>query len=208
MKLLVSILACIILSFGTIAQIKDDAISAPKNLDLFSASRKGTFVLGFNAFIWNPGIKVEGAINQKISLGTHAKAYLFFYNGMRIDPFMRIYFKDSAPEGAFLQLKVSTSFYNRESFFFRGNCYTSTNGNYLCPGDPGYIRPRDMVYMLGGGVAGGYQFVIGKRNRGTVDVYGGLQYLKPNRYHGMEDLAIFFLRRFPIEFGLNLGILR
>jgi len=59
---------------------------------------------------------------------------------------------------------------------------------------------------LGGGATFGYQFLLGEEKRFALDVFGGLQIIIPadGLYYG-EDISLWLLRGFPLEFGLRLG---
>jgi hypothetical protein len=167
-----------------------------------------TRVLSFYPGIWAPGFKLESVTPKKrISFGTHFRGYIFFFNGAKIEPFVRVYFKSNAPQGFFVQAKLSAGIYDANSFLFRGlYCYSSSNGMFLCPGDPGYVKFDMWRYFFGGGVAAGYQFILGKQKRFAFDVFGGLQLIIPtHRIYNDESLALWMMRGFPLETGFRLG---
>ncbi len=186
----------------------EEVIALPKQAVKRGELSKST-VLAFYPGFWNPGIKLERvATNSTASFGFHTRGYLFLFNGIRTEPFTRIYFKKKAPEGAFAQFKISAGFYDRNSFLFRGlYCYSTSSGIYLCPGDPGYIKTSDFSVLVGGGVSFGYQFLLGNQGRFALDLFGGVQAIIPvnRRRNNWDDLTLWLLRGFPLELGIRLG---
>lgn len=195
----------LLLQFSIQAQ-EDESIQLPKLMPK-TPKLKNT-ILAFNPGFWAPGLKLEWAsANQKISTGFHVRGYIFIFNGVKFDPFVRFYFKKKAPEGAFAQLKFSAGIYDKNSVFFQGiTCYTTASGQTFCPRNSGYVRRSDITYLLGGGATFGYQFLLGEEKRFALDVFGGLQIIIPadGLYYG-EDISLWLLRGFPLEFGLRLG---
>jgi hypothetical protein len=186
---------------------KDDAIVLPDKLQKTEPVFRSR-VLAFYPGFWAPGIKFESAsANQKVSYGVHVRGYIFLFNGAKFEPFVRVYFKGNAPQGLFMQFKLSASLYNANSVLFRGfRCYTTSTGQQLCPGDPGYVKQNDWRYFFGGGVATGYQFLLGEKKRFALDLYGGIQVIIPkNRLGYDEDLYLWMARGFPLELGLRMG---
>ena len=200
------LLFAVLLPFILLAQ-NDDAIVAPKlvknSKDLYRST-----VLSFYPGFWAPGVKLEWATTNKIvSSGFHTRGYLFLFNGVKMEPFIRVYFKKNAPEGAFAQFKLSVGIYDKNSFLFRGlYCYTGSTGILICPGDPGYVKQNDLTLMAGGGVAFGYQFLLGENKRFALDLFGGIQAIVPSsRIRNDDDIALWFMRGFPLELGIRLG---
>jgi hypothetical protein len=165
-------------------------------------------VLAFYPGFWAPGFKVESANGkQNLSYGAHVRGYVFLFNGGKVEPFIRVYFKKKAPEGLFMQFKIHAAIYNANSVFFRGlKCYTGLNGQYICPGDPGYVQVNEWRYFFGGGVAAGYQFLLGEKKRFALDLFGGIQVIIPkDRLLYDEDIYLWLTRGFPAELGIRLG---
>lgn len=200
-----------VVAFFHSAMAQDNAkevIAVPKQAIKKIEYSKST-VLAFYPGFWNPGIKLERvATNPTVSFGFHTRGYLFVFNGIKAEPFTRIYLKNKAPEGAFAQFKISAAFYDKNSFLFRGlNCYTTSSGIYLCPGDPGYIKTNDYSVLIGGGVSFGYQFLLGNQRHFALDLFGGVQAIVPvnRRRNNWDDLSLWLLRGFPLELGIRLG---
>jgi len=167
-----------------------------------------THVMALYPGFWAPGFKIEKAnAQQNLSFGTHLRGYLIFFNGGKVEPFMRVYFKKKAPEGLFMQFKLHAAMYNANSVLFRGfYCYEGLNGQYICPGDPGYVQHDMWRYFFGGGVSAGYQFLLGDEKRFALDVFGGMQIIIPTtRLYYSEDIALWFMRGFPLDVGIRLG---
>lgn len=198
----------VLCAFTLFAQ-QDDAIQAPpsiNNVSLFNKEKSA--VVAFYPGFWAPGIKLEWASsNKRFSYGTHARGYLFVMPGVKIEPFFRLYVKKNAPEGVFVQFKLSSGVYDRNMVFFSGiDCYYSVSGQQYCPGDPGYIRRSNFAYLVGGGVSAGYQFLLGKEKKFALDIFGGVQVIIPiDRFYYSQDVALWFFRGFPLEIGLRMG---
>lgn len=207
-KLFSIILLAFIFQVAFAQSNNEEVIALPKKALKNSDYPKST-VLSFYPGFWNPGLKLERvSSNQNASYGFHTRGYIFLYNGIKVEPFSRIYFKKTAPEGAFAQFKLSAGFYDKNSFLFRGlSCYTTSTGMYVCPGDPGYIKTNDYSVLIGGGVSFGYQFLLGAEKRFALDLFGGVQAIVPvNRRRGnWDDLTLWLLRGFPLEMGIRLG---
>jgi len=85
----------LLLQFSIQAQ-EDEVIQAPELIAKKTAFRNT--ILAFNPGFWAPGLKLEWAsANQKISTGFHVRGYIFIFNGVKFDPFVRFYFKKKAP---------------------------------------------------------------------------------------------------------------
>lgn len=186
---------------------EEEVIVVPKDMTERLTIRPSS-VFALYPGIWAPGFKLEWATGiQRFSFGLHARGYLFFFNGGRIEPFMRYYAKRKAPEGLFVQAKLSAALYDANSFLFRGiYCYESTTGVLLCPGDPGYVKFDMWRYMVGPGIAVGYQLLAGKQKRFALDVFGGLQFIFPlNSINRYEEFFLWLMRGFPMETGIRIG---
>jgi hypothetical protein len=111
MRHLVIFLVQILITLTCFAQ-KDDAIVLADKLKSNEPIIR-TRVLSFYPGFWAPGMKFESASqNHKVSYGLHTRGYIFLFNGVKFEPFIRYYFKKNAPEGVFLQFKISGSLYN------------------------------------------------------------------------------------------------
>ena len=189
------------------AQNDDKEIVLPKHTNKRLPDTKNS-VIAFYPGFWSPGIKFERvSANQFVSYGFHARGYLFIFNGIKIEPFSRMYFKKDGPEGAFAQFKLSLGIYDMNSILFQGvQCYSTVNGARVCPGNTNYVRRSDITYLAGGGVAFGYQFLLGSKKSFALDLFGGVQAIIPaKRFNRSEELYLWLSRGFPIEFGVRLG---
>lgn len=208
MKYLLLLLACSRFFFS-IAQPKNDAIQVPPtNNNTIKFEKEKNAVLAFYPGFWAPGLKLERATTSKgFSYGFHARGHIFILPGGKIEPFIRWYISKNAPEGGFLQFKGYAGMYDRNMLFFRGiDCYYSVSGQLFCPGDFGYVRKSDFIYMFGVGISGGYQFLLGKEKKFAFDIFGGIQAIVPtNRTFNGEQFAVWMLRGFPLELGIRMG---
>lgn len=156
-------------------------------------------ILGIGPALWSPALKFEQAISNSVSLGLHGKARFIIWEGGKVEPFVRYYFTYKAPEGPYLQLKASFGAYRRS--FNWDNCYYDVNGNYICNDDNGFFK------SYGGGLAGGYQFLLGMNNRFALDLFGGFQYIRQegDRYSEYNFFRRIFIN-FPVEIGARFGV--
>jgi hypothetical protein len=193
--------------FHAVSAQHDEVIIAPPQL-IEQPDHLTTTVLAFYPGFWAPGFKLEKATpNKYLSMGIHARGYIFLFNGGRAEPFIRYYFRKKAPEGLFFQTKISAAAYDANSFLFGGlYCYESSNGMLICPGDPGYIKQIQWRYFFGTGFATGYQFLLGKHKRFALDLFGGMQIIFPS--HSLrhpENRILWMMRAFPLEMGIRMG---
>jgi hypothetical protein len=200
----------VLVSSHAIAQDDDEVIKLPKDSGkkLSDITDNKSSVIAFYPGFWSPGIKFEQVSSQKVaSYGIHARGYLFIFNGIKMEPFTRVYFKKDGPEGAFAQFKLSLGIYDMNSILFQGvQCYRTGSGATICPGNPSYVRKSDITYFAGGGVAFGYQFLLGAKKGFALDLFGGVQAIVPSRrFYREEELYLWLSRGFPIEFGIRLG---
>jgi hypothetical protein len=189
------------------SQNDDKEIVLPKQTSKRLPETKSS-VIAFYPGFWSPGVKFERtSANQLASYGFHARGYLFIFNGIKMEPFSRVYFKKGGPEGAFAQFKLSLGIYDMNSILFQGvQCYRTSNGTSVCPGNTNYVRRSDITYLGGGGVAFGYQFLLGAKKSFALDLFGGVQAIIPaKRFNRQEELYLWLSRGFPVEFGIRLG---
>lgn len=157
-------------------------------------------VIAISPLLINPKIKYERAFPSGFSLGTNAKFYLGGNAGITAEPFGRYYFRQHAPKGFYMQGKGIISWIKSDFVEIddeTGTFVTDSNGNYI----------RHNVFGYGFGIAGGYQFLLGRNDRFALDLLAG--YRRTTNQGTLtddEDIHLKVIRNFPLEFGLKLGV--
>lgn len=193
------LLSC--LTLPLIAQVDN----APDNFSDNYGRRKT--VIAFAPAVWRPTLKFEQGIGRTVSLGFHLHGRYILWRGGKVEPFVRVYFgNQGSPHGGYVQIKGIIGTYKR---FFRFTydefCDYDAQGNYVCYYD--YTNSEgERFFSFGGGVTGGYQFMLGRNENFALDVFGGFQYA----YNQDElDPYVFwrrFMLNFPVEIGLRFGV--
>lgn len=144
--------------------------------------------------IFSPRIGIEKVLDNKSSLNFEGKFYAWWLPiGGRLEVGYRRYFNNTAPFGAYVNLKAGFGYFTYEHLDLW------TNG-----------------LKAGGGVTFGGQFNIGKR-KAIVDVFGGMQWIAPI-YLSVDggsvttfnnaaryNLIHYILMAFPLELGVRFG---
>lgn len=142
----------------------------------------------------------ERKLNDRFTIGLIQKTLFSDFSGMRFEPTLRYYFKKEAPKGFYVQAKVGVGYHYYYNFI-RNSDSTTTQTN------------RQYFWAYGGGLAGGYQFIIGSKKHFVIDLYLGLQVFQAVLPHspikdkeGMDKKEEYeFWEAFPLDFGLSIG---
>lgn len=203
MRSLFTLLMLGMLAFSATAQIDD--IPNSDNTDNFRARKT---IIAFAPAVWRPTMKFEQGIGRSISLGFHLHGRFILWRGGKIEPFVRFYLGNAAdsPKGGYLQVKGIVGTYRR---FFRFTydeyCDYDAQGNYVCYTD--YTTSKgERFFSFGGGITGGYQFLLGRNNNFALDMFGGFQYA-----YNQDELDYYkfwrrFMLNFPVEIGFRFGV--
>ena len=120
-------------------------------------------------------LKYETTLNSQLSAGTFLNFYyanLFYldtYNGLRLDPFVRIYPNGKAPKGIYLQAKGIVGYFNSNIKYY----YTSGLDTISKKQSPKF-------FTYGAGFGLGYQFIMGRNKTRSMELFFGVQYSKLN----------------------------
>lgn len=188
----------LVLGFMATAAAQTQTEAAPEY------ARRHRTVIGFGpSSFWSPTIKFEQGIGDWVSIGFHGRARFAMWEGGKIEPFVRVYFTERAPEGPFIQVKGSFGAYRRNFIYENNDCYYDGNGDWVCTDN----YDEDYFKSFGGGVAGGYQFFFGRKDHFALDLFGGFQYIhqEGNRYSDYNFARRLFIN-FPAEVGVRLGV--
>jgi hypothetical protein len=169
--------------------------------------KKPVYAFKFGPRLLKPRFGFEKFIDSHSSFGFelryHAYAVAqyagFFYlpQALRIEGSYRKYFKDTAPYGAYFNVKAAFGYFN----------YAIINPNSI------------HGIMVGAGSSFGGQFRMGKK--GLVDIFGGIQLISPiyfrmtngayNYSHGdlyLSNLTHYVFIASPIELGIRFGFIQ
>lgn len=148
-------------------------------------------------------IKYEQQLNSKdISLGTYFNIYYGYFEGVRIDPFIRFYFFSENLKGLYLQLKMMGGFFQ-------------SNLEYKCYRQVDTLSTKKMTSfsLLGGGPAVGYQWYI--HGKIPIDAFVGFNLskmnaptsiLKDNQRYELYDDAFWYITGPGSIFHFHIGI--
>lgn len=149
------------------------------------------FVFGVAPSLFAPGFKFEFPKNSW-SFGFHVKGHWPFNIGGKVEPFARVYFKHRAPEGLYLQMKLTTGAYYE---WFRGfGLYSNDFSN-------------DLWYAsIGTGLTVGHQWVLADRANLIIDLAGGIQASVPVPWTSDNRAWVhYWLPGFPLEISVRIG---
>ncbi len=161
-------------------------------------------VIAISPFLKSPKIKLEHAFPSGFSMGTNAKFYLGDTPGITAEPFGRYYFRQHAPKGFYMQGKGIIG-WNKSTYSslvdeaideVTGQVGLDVNGE----------SGTHNVFNYGFGIAGGYQFLLGRSDRFAIDLLAGYQRTNNSGAVNEEDLLLKLKRNFPVEMGIKLGI--
>lgn len=164
--ILLFVFSCLVAFSQSAATIGDDA-SQPS-----SKEKRKRHVINIGPMpLWLP-IKYEFIPSGHHGVGLHTKIFPNFFNlpsGVNFQPFYRFYFAGKAPKGGFIQIKAAYGYYKNNNNFIstKETCTEEAINDYRC------TSVITNFHSLGGGMAGGYQMLIGKRKRGSIDFFGG-----------------------------------
>lgn len=202
MRTLLLLLMSVMLSLPLLAQVDGDV--TPDNNDNYRVRRT---VVAFGPAVWRPTLKFEQGIGNHVSLGFHLHGRYIMWRGGKIEPFVRFYFgNDISPKGGYLQVKGIVGTYKRIfRFTYDEYCDYDSQGNYYCRTD--YTTTEGERFLsFGGGITGGYQFMLGRNENFALDLFAGFQYA-----YNSDDLDPYvywrrFMLNFPVEFGMRMGV--
>lgn len=128
-------------------------------------------VVGLSVFglINKVKIKYERTLTPRFTVGATLAGYYGLYPGAQLSPFARYYFGAQAPEGLYLQGQVG-AYWHTSIITYLNNLNSS--GNVA-----GYTEEAT-ISNVGAGVALGYQWLLGKKNKISVDINGGFKSYK------------------------------
>ncbi|NSW44937.1 MAG: DUF3575 domain-containing protein [Bacteroidales bacterium] len=134
-------------------------------------------------------IKYEQQLKRKDwSIGSYLNIYYAYFQGLRIDPFVRFYFFSENLKGLYLQLKLMGGIYQSNLEY---HYYTST--------DTLSTKHLTTFYNYGGGPAIGYQWYI--NDKIPLDVFAGFNInkmtaprmiLKDNQTYDLFDDVLWY----------------
>ncbi len=148
-------------------------------------------------------VKYEQQMNSKdISLGTYLNIYYGYFEGARVDPFIRFYFFSENLRGLYLQLKVMGGFFQ-------------SNLEYKYYGTVDTLSTKKMTGFssFGGGPAVGYQWYI--NDKIPVDAFVGFNLskmsaptsiLRDNQKYELYDDALWYVTGPGSIFHFHVGI--
>ena len=128
-------------------------------------------VIGLSVFglINKVKIKYERTLTPKFTAGATLAGYYGLYPGVQLSPFVRYYFRPQAPKGLYLQGQVG-AYWHTSIITYISNLNSS--GNVV------EYAGEATISNVGAGAALGYQWLLGKRNRVSVDINGGFKSYK------------------------------
>jgi|GEM_PF-3324089 len=161
-------------------------------------------VIAFSPLLKNPKIKFEHAFPSGFSLGTNAKLYLGDNPGITAEPFGRYYFRQRAPKGFYMQAKGIMGWTKST---YSSLVDEAIDGATSQAGiDINGEAAAHNVYNYGFGLAGGYQFLLGRQDRFALDLLAGYQRTNNSGAINEEDWILKVKRNFPLEIGLKIGV--
>ncbi|HOU97827.1 MAG TPA: DUF3575 domain-containing protein [Bacteroidales bacterium] len=148
-------------------------------------------------------VKYEQQLSFKeMSMGSYFNVYYAYFQGIRLDPFVRFYFFSDELKGLYLQLKVMGGIFQNDLEY---KYYTTT--------DTLSVKQMTNYYTFGGGPALGYQWYINSKI--PLDVFVGFNLNKwtaPNsviknniRYELFDD-ALWYVTGPGSIFHMHVGI--
>ncbi len=168
--------------------------------------------------VGQPNLKLEHGLSDNASVGTHLSYFTGLNDGLKADPFVRFFpgGNDLSPTGFYLQLKGSVGRHNKQLDIVRGDL-VEQYADEIAPEDidqfvdeliAGEGETRNFT-AAGGGLAAGYQWMLGKNENFVIDLYGGWKRYKAISYDhlGTGEKALFnTTRNIPVELGFQIGI--
>jgi len=140
-------------------------------------------------FVNKVRIKYEQQLHRNDwSIGTYFNVYYAYFQGVRVDPFVRFYFFSDNLKGLYLQLKLMGGIYQSNLVY---KYYTSTDT----------LTTKQLITfnMYGGGPALGYQWYI--NDKIPLDVFAGFNLnkmsapkmiLKDNQMYDLFDDVLWY----------------
>lgn len=135
-------------------------------------------------------LKYEVSKNDYSGFGFFSSLYYGRFKGFRLEAFYRLYPSRTAPEGFYIQAKISGGYF-----------WSDINYYYIAQADTFSMKyPREFL-SPGAGTGLGYQFIYGKKNR-AIDLFFGIHYsgftisrtfLLDNRNYFTEDGFIWYV---------------
>ncbi len=161
-----------------------------------------------------PNLKFEYGLNNGLSLGTHATYYTGLNEGFKIDPFARFYPGNKrAPEGLYFQIKGSVGRHDKMLDQVRDDLLDELSTEFeqaeleeavdaLIASESG----QSHFTAVGGGIALGHQWLLGRNEGFVIDLYAGYRMYKSTNYKLADTYVFNATRNIPVELGFQIGI--
>ncbi len=210
---------CAIVALMTMLISSD--IFAQRNNNNYQRTEGNTTLIStrpISLLVGQPNLKIEHGFSDNVSLGSHLSYFTGLNNGLKADPFVRFYpgSSDASPTGFYFQVKGSVGRHNKQLDVVRGDLLEQYADD-IAPDDlDAYVD--DLIAQegekrnftaAGGGLAAGYQWMLGKNDNFVIDLYGGYKKYKAVSYDhlGTGEKALFnTTRNIPVEIGFQIGI--
>jgi len=131
-----------------------------------------------------PNIKLEVATKNNVSFGGEATYFTGIYEGLKVDPFVRLYTgnRKTSPEGFYFQGKFSVGSHKAELSDLIDE-FDSQTGSI--------IDADERFTAMGGGFGLGHQWFAGSENNLSIDLFVGLKRYRPTQSGINIDKAAF-----------------
>ena len=110
-------------------------------------------------------LKTEFPLNQKFSTGTYINVYYLFFQGVEVEPILRMYLSEKTPAGFYAQLKLSGGYFSSNMEF----------SHLMADSSRSTVKQRHSFPGIGVGFALGYQIV--SRGGRCIDFFWGYKYM-------------------------------
>ena len=148
-------------------------------------------------------IKYEQQLTiDELSVGSYFNIYYAYFEGLRIDPFARLYFFSEEMKGLYLQLKVMGGIFQNNLVY-----------KYYTPTDTLSVKQMTNYYSFGAGPAVGYQWYFNSKI--PLDIFVGFNLnkitapqsiIKNNMRYELFDDALWYVTGPGSIFHMHIGI--
>lgn len=118
----------------------------------------------------------ERVVSHSASGGAVASLYYGVFPGLKVEPYLRIYFGNTAPEGFYMQGKGSIGFFNSMIPFVETREVYNAAGEFQFEESGINLELQNDFTTTGAGFGVGYQTLLGNQKNISIDVQAGLNY--------------------------------